>query len=132
MIHIKVYGMAEYLNPLKVQLSDAIHRSIERAWLIPPLLRFHRFFPMDPSDFLFPTDRYYRYDRYIIIEISILEGRSPESKRRLIRFLFDEISWECGISPDDLEIILQELPRSHWAFRGKPADEQELPYRIEG
>jgi hypothetical protein len=55
----------------------------------PTQKRFHRFFPMDKSDFIFPPDR---SQSYLIIEISMFEGRSVEAKKNLIRLIIKRIS----------------------------------------
>ncbi len=55
----------------------------------PTQKRFHRFFPMDKSDFIFPPDR---SQSYLIIEISMFEGRSVEAKKNLIRLLIKRIN----------------------------------------
>jgi hypothetical protein len=55
----------------------------------PTQKRFHRFFPMDKSDFIFPPDR---SQSYLIIEISMFEGCSVEAKKNLIRLIIKRIS----------------------------------------
>lgn len=75
---------------------------------LPPDKRFHRFFPLDESDFYFPAGR---TAAYTIIEISMFEGRSVEAKKRLIGLLFERISARFGISPQDIEITIFETPK---------------------
>src|SRR4051794_14696404 len=101
MAQIKIYGLRQLLNPIKRQLSDVIHSSVVDALAFPEGKRAHRFFPLDESDFFYPTGR---TERYTIIEISLFEGRSLESKKRLIRLLFERTEAELGIAPNDLEI----------------------------
>jgi phenylpyruvate tautomerase PptA (4-oxalocrotonate tautomerase family) len=125
---IKVFGLAEHLEPLKVRLSDVIHACVVDSLDLPADKRFHRFFPLDASNFFYPPDR---SERYTIIEISMFEGRSAERKRRLIRLLFERIERDCAISPQDVEITILESPRSNWGIRGLPADELGLSYRVE-
>jgi hypothetical protein len=55
MAQVKVYGIAEHLNPVKAALSDAIHACVVEALHFPPDKRAHRFFPMDRSDFYIPA-----------------------------------------------------------------------------
>ena len=128
MAQIKIYGLAEHLEPLKSRLSDVIHSCVVDALEIPADKRFHRFFPMPSSDCFFPADRTFRYT---IIEISLFAGRSVERKKRLIRLLFERINRECAISPQDLEITIIESPASNWGIRGLPGDELSLAYRVE-
>jgi phenylpyruvate tautomerase PptA (4-oxalocrotonate tautomerase family) len=127
MTQVKVYGIRDYLNPIKHQLSEAIHACIMEALQYPADKRFHRFFPLDKSDFYYPSGR---SNRYTIIEFSMFEGRSVEAKKQLIRLLFERLQL-LGISPQDLEITIFETPKHNWGFRGLPGDEHELNYKID-
>ena len=127
-VQVKIYGITEHLEARKLHLSEAIHTCVVEALGLPVDKRFHRFFPMDASNFIFPADR---SAHYTIIEISMFEGRSVERKKRLIQLLFESLDQECGLRPGDVEITLLESPRSHWGVRGLPADELGLPYPVE-
>ncbi|MEM7735067.1 MAG: tautomerase family protein [Deinococcota bacterium] len=105
MAQVKVYALCETLEQHRQQLSDAIHKSIMDALSYPPEKRF---IALDPADFIFPADR---SNNYLIIEISMFEGRSIEAKKALIRGLFANISESCGIAPNDIEITLLETPK---------------------
>lgn len=126
MAQVKIYGLRHTLDPIKSQLSEAIHRCVIDALQYPVDKRFHRFFPLDPADFYFPNDR---SDRYTILEISIFEGRSIEAKKQLVRLLFDQLQ-PLGILPQDLEITIFETPKHNWGFRGSPGDEHQLNYKV--
>jgi phenylpyruvate tautomerase PptA (4-oxalocrotonate tautomerase family) len=125
---VKIYGLAEQWEPYKARLSDVIHSCMVDALSLPVDKRFHRFFSLASSDFVFPADR---TARYTIIEISLFEGRSVDRKKQLIRLLFERIHRECSIAPQDIEITLTETPRANWGIRGLPADELSLSYPIE-
>ena len=127
MTQVKIHGIKDYLNPIKQQLSDAIHSCVTEALQYPADKRFHRFFPLDKSDFYYPSGR---SDRYTIIEFSMFEGRSVEAKKQLIRMLFERLQ-PLGISPQDLEITIFETPKHNWGFRGLPGDEHELNYKVD-
>jgi phenylpyruvate tautomerase PptA (4-oxalocrotonate tautomerase family) len=128
MAQIKIYGVAEHLRPIQARLSDVIHACIVEALDYPPGKRFHRFLPLQPEDFVFPSDR---SARYTIIEISMFEGRSAAARKRLITLLFAKIASEIGIDPQDVEITITETPRANWGIRGQPGDELGLEYRVE-
>ena len=93
----------------------------------PPDKRAHRFFPLDATDFFYPSGR---TDRYTIVEISMFEERSVEAKKQLIRLLFERVQ-QFEISPQDLEITIFETPTHNWGFRGLPGDEHILNYKID-
>jgi phenylpyruvate tautomerase PptA (4-oxalocrotonate tautomerase family) len=124
----KIYGVSEYLNPIKNQLSIVIHSCFIDALQYPPEKRFHRFFSMDKSDFVFPADKSLNY---LIIEISMFEGRSIEAKKNLIRLLIKRISEKFSISLNDIEITIFETPKHNWGVRGVPGDELDLGYKMD-
>lgn len=128
MAQIKIYGIKEKLNRIKDKLSDVIHSCAVEALGLPSDKRFHRFFPLDRSDFYYPSDR---TDNYTIIEISMFEGRSIEAKKELIRLLFEKISKEINIPVQDIEITIFETPKYNWGIRGKSGDELALSYKVE-
>jgi phenylpyruvate tautomerase PptA (4-oxalocrotonate tautomerase family) len=128
MAQIKVYGIDTCLNPIKARLSDVIHSCVVDALQFPQDKRAHRFFPLKAEDFFYPAGR---TERYTIIEISMFEGRAVETKKRLIRLLFERLQRDFGIAVSDLEITITETPRQNWGFRGSPGDEIGLTYNVE-
>ncbi|MCG4262162.1 tautomerase family protein [Acetobacter senegalensis] len=128
MAQVKVFGLRSTLDPVRAVLSDAIHRAVMEALAYPPEKRFHRFFGFNDGDFFYPSDR---SDRYVIIEISMFEGRSPAAKKALIRALYQHIPDTTGITPQDIEITLFETPRGAWGIRGLSGDEIGLNYTVE-
>ena len=128
MVQIKIYGLRSEFDPIKAQLSDVIHSCVVDALSFPTDKRTHRFFPLAPEDFYMPAGR---TDRYVIIEISLFEGRSAETKKTLIRLLFESCETQLSLLPADVEITLTETPRCNWGFRGQTGDELELNYSIQ-
>ncbi len=128
MPQIKIYGLREQLRPIMAAASDVIHSCFVDALKYPAEKRFHRFFPLEADEFIFPAGR---SNRYTIIEINMIKGRSGEAKRNLIRQLFERFQTVLGITGDDLEITIIEIRKANWGFRGKPGDEHELNYKID-
>ena len=128
MAQIKIYGVDSHLNPIKEQLSDVIHGCVVEALVFPEDKRFHRFFPMKDEDVFYPTNR---SRAYTIIEIMMIEGRTKETKKKLIALLFERIRKELGIQAVDIEILIQEAPAYHFGFRGMSGDEMLLDYKVE-
>ena len=128
MAQIKVYGLRRALDPIKRQLSDIIHSSVMEAFEYPADKRAHRFFPLEEEDFFYPRGR---SERYLIIELSMFEGRSVAAKKQLMRLLFERTERELGLAPMDLELTISETPKHNWAFRGLPGDEHVLGYKVE-
>ncbi|MBX9257064.1 tautomerase family protein [Desmonostoc muscorum CCALA 125] len=128
MAQIKVYGLADKLNPIKAELSNIIHTCVIEILQLSPEKRFHRFFPLEKSDFYYPHDR---SENYLIVEISMFEGRSVETKKQLIRLLIQNIHEKLNISIYDIEITIFETPKHNWGIRGLPGDELILNYKVE-
>lgn len=128
MAQVKIYGREDYLRPLRAKMSTTIHTCAVEALRLPPEKRFHRFFPLESDDFVFPDDR---SERYTIVEISMFSGRSAETKKRLINSLYARFEADLDIPPRDLEITIFESPRHDWGIRGKPGDELALDYQVD-
>jgi hypothetical protein len=127
MVQTKIYGMREYLEPIKLQLSEVINSCVVEALQYPPEKRCHRFFALEKADFFYPVGR---TDRYTIVEFSMIEGRTVAAKKQLIRLMFERAQ-TLGISTQDLEMTIFENPKHNWGFRGLPGDEHELNYKVE-
>ena len=128
MAQIKIYGDADHLNGLKRQLSDTLHSCVVDTLELPAEKRFHRFILLPKSDFIYPDDR---SEKYTIIEIDMFEGRAKETKKSLVRSIFERFDRELKIRPQDVEVTIHESPKENWGIRGLPADELKLNYKIE-
>jgi len=127
MSQIKIYGIKEHLNPIKEKLSNVIHACVVEALQFPPDKRAHRFFPLEKENMYYPSGR---TDAYTIIEITMIQGRTRETKKNLVRLLFDRIQHEIGITHQDIEICIYESPAENWGFRGMHGDEVQLNYKV--
>lgn len=127
MAQFVVYGHRGPITARIPAVSDAIHSAAVSVLQLPAEKRFHRFIPLDPEQFIAPADRSIDYT---IIEISMFEGRSSETKKDFLRLLIRNVA-ALGIAPDDIEITITETPRANWAIRGVPADELELNYSVD-
>ncbi|MBU7585022.1 MAG: tautomerase family protein [Nostoc sp. TH1S01] len=127
MVQVKVYGLADKLNPIKSDLSHIIHTSLIEILKVSPEKKFQRFFPLGKDNFYYPDDR---SDNYLIIEIIMFEGRSVETKKELLRQLIQNIHKTFDISVNDIEITLFETPKSNWGIRGVTGDELNLNYKV--
>jgi len=54
-----------------------------------------------------------------IIEVSLVEGRAPEAKERLIQALTDAAIEAIGAPRETVRVILRELPPAHYAVGGQ-------------
>jgi hypothetical protein len=127
MAQVKIYGIKEKLIPVRDRLSDIIHQCVVDALQFPANKRAHRFFPMERENMRYPEGR---TDAYTIIEFTMIEGRTLETRKGLTRLLFERIPAQVGIQPQDIEICIQESPACNWGFRGMLGDEIKLDYKI--
>lgn len=127
MSQIKVYALNETIELHRDNLSQAIHQALVKALKYPQEKKFQCFIPLQPNNFIYPADR---SASYVIIEISMFEGRTQEAKKALIKTLFEQVSQLCGIHPNDIEITLFETPKQNWGIRGENADELQLNYKV--
>ncbi|AFT68596.1 Transglutaminase-like protein [Alloalcanivorax dieselolei B5] len=125
---IVVYGIKERLNRIKSQLSDVIHGCMQSVLGMPEDKRAHRFVPLERDDFYYPGGR---SDAYTVIEINMMAGRKPETKKALIKAIFRELESQLGLPPVDVEITLKEQQPYQWGFRGMTGDEaKDLKYKV--
>lgn len=127
MAQFKIYGERLHLCRHRDRLSALIHEISMAVLGLPPDKRFHRFIGLDEEDFIHPADR---SEAYTIIEISLFEGRSAETRRDLLSTLMRRIADELPLAPADLEITLFETPKSNWGIRGQLGDELVLNYEV--
>ena len=128
MAQIKIYLHREHLAASRQAISDALHACVTGELGLPPEKRFHRFIPLAAEDFIHPVDR---SRRYTIVEVSLFAGRTVETKKAFIRAVFQRLERAVGISPQDVEITIQESPKENWGIRGRSGDELVLNYTVE-
>ena len=123
----KIFGLREKLVPVRRALSTALHSCVADALKFPADKPLQRFFPLDREDFVFPTDR---TENYTIIEISMFEGRSVETKKQLVRLIYERVPAATGIRREDIDITIFETPRHAWGLTGQPGDEIQTTYKV--
>ncbi len=62
-----------------------------------------------------------------IVRIDLLEGRAPERKRDLIRRVTDAVVAALEVRPEQVRVLLNELPAEHWAVGGVPMSDRAQP-----
>ena len=128
MAQIKIFARRRHIEAVRQTLSDTIHAVMMETVGLPEDKRFHRFIALDDADFIHPADR---GDGYTVLEISMFEGRSEETKRACLRGQMEAVPAATGIPVEALEITIFETPKANWGIRGKVADELTLNYKVE-
>ncbi len=62
-----------------------------------------------------------------IIEVTLIEGRKPEQKLRLIEKLTDAAIEAVDAPRETVRVILREVPATHFAVGGKPKGWLRIP-----
>jgi len=59
-----------------------------------------------------------------MIRVEMYEGRSPEQKKALVKALTEAFVSTAGSTPESVQIVLQDVPKSSWATGGVLASEK--------
>ncbi|AGW13015.1 tautomerase family protein [Megalodesulfovibrio gigas] len=99
-------------------LGDIVHQAMVETINIPPLDRFQTIREFSRENFLC-TPEYLgiQYsEQFMIIHITLNEGRSLEMKQALYKTVAERVSAALGISPADIMIGLTEVKKENWSF----------------
>lgn len=55
-----------------------------------------------------------------IVDITLIEGRSPEKKVRLIEKVTDAVVEAIDAPRDSVRVLIREIPPQHFGAGGKP------------
>lgn len=116
-------------QPEQVQaMIEAVYRAQLDALKLPEHDRQICFTEHRPEHFHVPPGK---TENYTLIEITLFAGRSIEAKRALYQAIVRNLG-VLGIAPDDIFIVLHEVPLDNWGIRGGvPASEVDLGFRID-
>jgi 4-oxalocrotonate tautomerase len=53
-----------------------------------------------------------------IVRIDLLEGRAPERKTDLIRRVTEAVVAALAVQPEQVRVLLSEVPPEHWGIGG--------------
>ena len=62
-----------------------------------------------------------------LIQVSLIEGRSPQVRRALIAELTDAVVRALDAPRETVRVILNEVPPEHWAVGGVPKSASVQP-----
>lgn len=116
-----------WLGARRRDFIEAVQAAIVEGILIPEQDRCVRLLEFDDDAAISPATA---GPRYTVIEISLFTGRSIEAKRRLYAAMAERLA-PFGLQPNEIKIILHEVPKENWGLRGKPASEIELGFKVD-
>ncbi len=50
-----------------------------------------------------------------LVEVTLVQGRTPEQLRALITDLTDAVEAAIGVARGSIRVVLREVPATHWA-----------------
>ncbi len=108
----------------KKAILDGIHQALVDCFNVPPDNRLQRLYELEPADFELSDGK---TDAFVLIELTVIKGRSYEAKKKLYQAIVDNLEKAPGITRTDTLIVLNEVPAENWGIRGGiPARETEL------
>ncbi|MYD50555.1 MAG: tautomerase family protein [Dehalococcoidia bacterium] len=108
-------------------IIDAVHAAMMQALKIPEWDKTVRLIVHEPHRFPEISDK---GERYTLIEIDLISGRSLEAKKALYQAIIKNLK-PFGIPGDQIKILLRESPAENWGIRGGvPASEVDLGFDV--
>ena len=105
-------------------ISDAVHDTLVDAFKIPEHDYIHRVHRCDKDEFVLAPSK---SDKYVVVEMTVFPGRSPEAKAKLYKGIQNRLA-AFGVGSNDLLIALHELPLENWGLRGARGDQVTLGF----
>lgn len=123
---VKVEIISGKTKEYKKQLLESIHMALINILEIDDDDRFQRLYELDLDNF---ERRSSKTDKFTLIELTLLPGRSKEVKDKLIKEITYFLKKDLGINETDVIIILHEPPLENWGCYGNQASELGLHYK---
>ena len=58
------------------------------------------------------------------VTVKMLEGRTADQKRELVKAITDAMASICNAKPEGTMVVIEEVARDHWARGGTLLSEQ--------
>lgn len=108
-------------------ILDGVRRALVTALKVPADDPTIRLIEHLPENLIVPPRH---SDRYTIISITMFEGRTEATKRRLYAQIVHELGAAAAIPADDVQIVVYEPPLSNWSIGGPPATDTDPGFVI--
>jgi 4-oxalocrotonate tautomerase len=59
-----------------------------------------------------------------LVQVSVWQGFGADKAKRVIRGI-TEVFVDLGIPEQAVEVVVQEVPKTHWGIGGQPASERD-------
>lgn len=98
----------------KKAVLDAVHATLVDTFKVPEHDRNQRIIEYDPEDFEVSVGK---GERFMIVTIDALAGRSLDAKRALYRELASRLE-AAGVPATDLIVVVHDVSAESWGTRG--------------
>lgn len=99
-------------------IGEVVYKAMVEILKAPENDRFQLIAEHEPDDFIYdPT--FFGIDRsadLVIIQLTLVDGRTIEQKRGFYRQVTDELKARLGLRPDDVFVSLVGTGREDWSF----------------
>jgi 4-oxalocrotonate tautomerase len=58
------------------------------------------------------------------VTVKMLDGRTPEQKKQLVRAITDVVVDICGAKPEGTMVVIEDIARDHWSRGGVMISDQ--------
>jgi hypothetical protein len=101
-----------------LQVGNAVQAALEAVLEVPPEDCFRIIHVLPPDRFIHTREFLgLKYsDEFILLEVTFISGRSKEKRLALLKEINDRVVAAASILPDDLQILLYELPGENISF----------------
>lgn len=113
-----------WLGDRRLELIEAVQRALVAHLKIPESDRSVRLLEYEADSFIGTSEKATE------IEVTLFTGRSIEAKRNLYKGLVDALA-AFGLAPNEIKVMLIEVPRENWGLRGMPGSEVQLGFKVE-
>lgn len=124
---VKIEILKGKSSEYKKALMDWVHKALVDCFKIPDYDRIQRLYELDKENFEIPSNK---TEDFILIELTVFQGRSLEAKRNLYKAIVDNLEKALGVKRTDILIVINEPPLENWGIAGgKPASEVDLGFK---
>ncbi|MBN2545818.1 MAG: tautomerase family protein [Spirochaetes bacterium] len=124
---VKLSMLKGFSQRKKHEIVDMIHKAMVYSLKVPESNKNFRIKEYLKKDFYIPPDN---SSMYIIIEITMMNGRTIDAKRELYKGIVENLK-KSGFNPNDIMIVIHEEEKENWGIKGgKPGSEVDLGYNV--
>jgi phenylpyruvate tautomerase PptA (4-oxalocrotonate tautomerase family) len=100
------------------QVGEIVYQAMRTAIAVPEHDHFQVITEHDSTSLIYDPSylNIERTDGFIVIQITLNEGRTIEAKKTLYREIAQRLHADLGVRPEDVFINLVEVKKENWSF----------------